>query len=196
MQIMKLVKDWEDHKAGDILRVGKVPTAGRVNPDFAQYAGMYWHCKEDGSLSFFPENALEDHILEEVFLGIDEVLKQEVVHVDKGVQDLEDFLYCFGLYDSDFDWHRHEEFDSRAELRFFRRWYCTDTWVGSGLLYIDGSLVAIFSQTGRKSDCNYKWLSKDAKILAKSFANEFMKDGELELSDVLQPQENLINFFG
>ena len=185
---MIVVKDREGYVIGEVIRVGVVPSGNRVNPDYAKYSGMYWHIGASHQDVYFSTDDLE-----EVHISLQDVLNQEIVYTDSGVQDNEDFFSSLGVDEWNFDWSKSDEFANRTKLEFFSRWYCTDQWVGRGILSIDNERVALFSQTGRKNDCNYKWLSKDAKQKAKHFVNEFLKNDE-EFSDVIQEGENLVDF--
>lgn len=189
MKIMRVVKEREGYEVGEVIRVGVVPSGSDVNPDYAQYAGMYWHIKDSLGDSYFSEDELE-----QVVVCLEEVLKYDTVYTDTGVQDAEDFFSSLGEDEWNFDWSKSDECDKRTKLEFFSRWYCTDTWVGVGILSIDGERVALFSQAGRKNDCYYKWLSKESKIKAKAFVKEFIKEDDEEFDDVIQDGENLVNF--
>lgn len=189
MKIMRVIREREGYQLGEIVRVGVVPSGSMVNPDYAKYSGMYWHINDSLGDVYFSEEELE-----QVHVSLDEILKYKVVYVDIGVQEPEDFFSVLGENEWDFDWNKSDEFDSRTKLEFFDRWYCTDTWVGVGVLSIDGERVALFSQTGRKNDCDYKWLSKEAKTKAKAFVKEFLKEDDEEFDDVIQDGENLVDF--
>jgi hypothetical protein len=41
-------------------------------------------------------------------------------------------------------------------------WCCTDTWVGSSAVYMDGVLMAVRTQTARKSDVKWQWRDRAA----------------------------------
>lgn len=188
MKIMRVVKEREGYELDQVIRVGVVPSGGSVNPDYAAYSGMYWHIGENMDDNYFTQDELE-----QVHVSLEEVMSYPITYTDSGVQGNEDFFSALGVNEWDFDLKRSDEFNQRTTLQFFDRWYCTDTWVGVGLLSIDGERVALFSQTGRKNDCNFKWLSKEAKMKARAFAQEFVKTEE-DLDDVLEEGENLVYF--
>lgn len=188
MKIMRVVKEREGYKLGKVVHVGVVPSGDSVNPVYAQYSGMYWHIDENMRDNYFTQDELE-----QVHVSLEEVMTYTITYTDSGLQNNEDFFTALGVNEWDFDWERSAEFNVRTSLEFFDRWYCTDTWVGVGILSIDGERVALFSQKGRKCDCNFKWLSKEAKLKAKAFAQEFLKTEE-GLEDVLAEGENLVHF--
>lgn len=188
LKIMRVVKERKGYELGKVIRVGVVPSGDAVNPAYAAYSGMYWHTSKNMDDNYFTQDELE-----QVHVSLEEVMSYSITYTDSGVQDNEDFFSALGVDEWDFDWERSDEFDKRTTSEFFGRWYCTDTWVGVGLLSIDGERVALFSQTGRKNDCNFKWLSKEAKMKAKTFAQEFVKTEE-DLDDVLEEDENLVYF--
>ena len=188
MKIMRVVKEREGYELGEVVLVGVVPSGNLVNPDYAQYSGMYWHMDENARDNYFTQDELE-----QVQVLLEEVMTYPITYTDSGVQNKEDFIAALGLNEWDFDWERSAEFNVRTNLEFFDRWYCTDTWVGVGILSIDGERVALFSQRSRRGDCNFKWLSKEAKLRAKAFAQEFLKTEE-DIDDVLEEGENLVHF--
>lgn len=77
----------------------------------------------------------------------------------------------------------HEEFDKRVKGYFLIRWYCTDTWVGYRIYFMDDEPVAISSQTGRKSDEEIEFVSIEAAQKVKDFIKSL--DGEEEFSPPL-----------
>lgn len=56
----------------------------------------------------------------------------------------------------DFDW------DAETDLKqyWIRKHYCTDTWVGVTAIFYKDAFVGITSQSGRKMDVEYEWVSK------------------------------------
>lgn len=193
VKAMRVLKAQHGFEVGDIIRVGEVPSIEKVNPKYAQHAGMFWASKA-GDFVFFSKDSVEEHVLEEVFASLDEILSQPVVYTDCGVQDSEDFFGALKENEFDMNWDKSDEFDERTKLEFFERHYCSDTWVGVGVLSIDGERVALFSQTGRKNDCNFVFLSNEAKLKAKAFVKEFINQDSWFFDDVLTQEQNLVEF--
>lgn len=52
--------------------------------------------------------------------------------------------------------------NTRITSYFFSKWYCTDTYVGWRVYFLDEKPVAISHQSGRKCDENFSWMSKEA----------------------------------
>ncbi len=189
---MEALVDFADVKKGDTFYAYKIP-----NDPSDKWIGL------EGRLYYATDSIqsndgvllLEEGMYKEVFISLQECLEHEIKHTDKGVQDQEDFFSSLGLNSWDMCYDMPEEFEIRTKTDFFDRWYCTDTFVGNGVLSIDGERVALFSQTGRKMDCNYKWLSKESKDKALKFAKEFLKQDENDYYDVVKEGENLVNFF-
>lgn len=77
----------------------------------------------------------------------------------------------------------HEEFDKRVKGYFLIRWYCTDTWVGYRVYFMDGEPIATSSQTGRKSDEEIKFVSLEAAQKVKDFIKSL--EGEEEFLPTL-----------
>lgn len=65
--------------------------------------------------------------------------------------DIQEIAQDFGL---DVPWDAKHEL---VEIPF-TEWCCTDTWVGSKVLFLDQSSVAVVQQDGRKSPKNYFWI--------------------------------------
>ena len=47
--------------------------------------------------------------------------------------------------------------DTRLRAYWLKVWYCTDSWVGTRAYFLDGKLVAISTQSGRKSSELFKF---------------------------------------
>lgn len=189
---MEALVDFADLKKGDTFYAFTIP-----NDPIDEFKGM------EGKL-FYATDVIphkdETFILDEtmckkVFISIEDCMTHSVKHECSGVQDEEDFFSSIGFNSWEFDWEKHDEFEQRTKSQYFSHWLCTDSYVGKGILSIDGERVALFSQTGRKMDCNFKWLSKEAKDKARKFAQEFIKQDEFEYNDVLEQGENLVDFF-
>lgn len=51
--------------------------------------------------------------------------------------------------------------DKRLKAYFFKKWYCTDSYVGNRAYFLDGELVALSSQIGRKCSEDFTFISKE-----------------------------------
>lgn len=80
--------------------------------------------------------------------------------------DVDDFSRALDL-DDRMGWH--DEFDKRVKGYFLIRWYCTDTWVGYRVYFMDDEPIAISSQTGRKSAEEIEFVSLEAAQKVKDF---------------------------
>lgn len=72
------------------------------------------------------------------------------------------------------------KFNARFSSYWIRKWICTDSWVGTRLLTLDGVAVAIINQEGRKC-------SADVEYISKVKYND-VKRALLELSDEKEPE--------
>lgn len=139
---------------------------------------------------------VEPDMYEKVVVTIDDVLNHEIIHVEKGIQgEYEDFLRHSLNIREQFDWSKSSELDNSFETHYIKRWYCTDTWVGYGWITFDGLIVAIFSQRGRKCNCNYKFLNGAHAAVLRELMLKYVEKPEVEDFDIIEPSENLINFF-
>lgn len=71
----------------------------------------------------------------------------------------------------------------------FAPWLCTDTSVGAGVLFVHNQPVALTMQSGRKSETNYKWVSKAAYDATVALCYTIIQDTrsvEIELADLTQ----------
>jgi hypothetical protein len=79
------------------------------------------------------------------------------------------------------------EFAERVKGHYLAKWMCTDTWVGTQVFYLDDEPVAISTQSGRKSDENLYFISKEAGEKVREFILSLMSEDEaqeLQLADL------------
>lgn len=77
----------------------------------------------------------------------------------------------FGISNYSDDYIRWE---SHVKEHYVAPWYCTDTWVGLSVIFLDGVPVATCWREGRKCDKNIVWISTDTYIAMKDFVLTFM----------------------
>ena len=78
------------------------------------------------------------------------------------------------------------EFDyvsqDRLKAYWIGNWYCTDSYVGHRMYFLDDEPVAVSTQTGRKSNETFKWFSKELTLKVKDYLISLMsKDDELNI---------------
>jgi len=96
-----------------------------------------------------------------------------------------------------------EDFSARVTCYEVQTWQCTDTIVGTFIYYMDGSPVAVTIQTGRKSDKEVLFLSKEAAQKMREFIQSIMPDDydpeivslDEELPDYSETHKYPNNFF-
>lgn len=139
---------------------------------------------------------VEPDMYEEVVVTIEDILKHEITHIEKGIQgEYDDFIrHGLNIHDQ-FDWSKSSEVDGYFESHYIKRWYCTDTWVGYGWITWRGQIVAIFNQKGRKYDCDFKFMDAEIAKTLREFMLQYIEQPEVEDFDVIDPSANLINFF-
>jgi hypothetical protein len=99
---------------------------------------------------------------------------------DKSVQGtpnwetLANIFNIFDLYYSD---------DERLKCYFIKKWYCTDSYVGMRAYFLDGNLVAISSQIGRKMDEEFHFMSDEYAKIVKTY-----------LQSLVEPIEDIKNY--
>ena len=77
----------------------------------------------------------------------------------------EDLLSAVGL---DIYYHNYDD-PVNLTTNHLKQWYCTDTWVGIDVIYLNNSPVAVTNQVGRKIDVNIYFLSEEAKNSVKDY---------------------------
>ena len=77
----------------------------------------------------------------------------------------EDLLSAVGL---DIYYHNYDD-PVNLTTNHLKQWYCTDTWVGIDVIYLNNSPVAVTNQVGRKMDVNIYFLSEEAKNSVKDY---------------------------
>ena len=77
----------------------------------------------------------------------------------------EDLLSALGL---DIIHHNYEK-PVNLTTNHLKQWYCTDTWVGIDVIYLNNSPVAVTNQVGRKMNVNIYFLSEEAKNSVKDY---------------------------
>ena len=60
-------------------------------------------------------------------------------------------------FNYEFDWIKQD----RLKAYWIGNWYCTDSYVGYRMYFLDDGPVAISSQMGRKCNENFEWFSKE-----------------------------------
>lgn len=94
--------------------------------------------------------------------------------------DIDDFSSALNL-DCHFGWD--EKFCKRVVGYWLIKWYCSDTWVGTRVYYMDDQPVAYSNQSARKSDEFIYFVSLEAANKVKGFILELI--GEEEFTPVI-----------
>lgn len=77
----------------------------------------------------------------------------------------EDLLSALGL---DIIHHNYEK-PVNLTTNHLKQWYCTDTWVGVNVIYLNNSPVAVTNQVEREMNVNIYFLSEEAKNSVKDY---------------------------
>ena len=84
-----------------------------------------------------------------------------------------------------------EEFGKRVKSHTVTRWYCTDTWVGMSVVYIDDEPLCVTNQTARKNPVEVYFVSKEAIGKLRLFILELLSKEESEYVDFLDMDEDV-----
>lgn len=111
---------------------------------------------------------------------------------DPSWERLADIFNIYDLYWSD---------DPRLKCYFIKKWYCTDTYVGTTVYFLDNEFIGYSIQNARKSDENFKFVSKELaeklrnylqSLVETTYDYELMDENELdeEFSDTFKIEYN------
>lgn len=69
----------------------------------------------------------------------------------------------------------NEEFNRRVKLYFIDSWICTDTWVGTGIVYFYDEPIAIQSRDARKSSFELTFFNRNGAERLRRFMIELQE---------------------
>jgi len=80
----------------------------------------------------------------------------------------------------------NQEFDyvdqDRLKAYWIGNWYCTDSYVGYRMYFLDDEPVAVSTQTGRKGDEDFEWFSKELALKVRDYLISLMQKDKDELN--------------
>lgn len=76
-------------------------------------------------------------------------------------EDTINWEYILQLFDISGYYYNLDEQNTRLKCYWIDCWYCTDSWVGKRAYFLDGELVCISQQDGRKCEENFQFVSKE-----------------------------------
>ena len=80
--------------------------------------------------------------------------------------DVDAFMYEFGI--NEIGWS--EKFNSRVTAKYIETWLCTDTYVGTAIVFFDGCALALTKKDCRKCDTHVFFLdSPETGVLLEKF---------------------------
>src|SRR5688572_30224618 len=113
-------------------------------------------------------------------------LKEILARIDKtkleSWHDLQSIAEEFDIYQY-FDTNQ-----GRLKSYFYQNWYCTDSWVGGRIYFLDGEPVCVSWQSGRKSDEEFEWISRETFNKTKAYLLSLLIEEEktIHLCDLEQ----------
>jgi len=127
-------------------------------------------------------------------------LKELIINVDRTNTRFQEYLDIEGIcselsipietsFDIDNEYYRIKEQDKdRLKAFYLSPHYCTDSFVGVSVLFLDETPVGIITQRGRKCDKEYQWISKDLAKESKEYLLSLKKEKDftenIELVDL------------
>jgi hypothetical protein len=89
-------------------------------------------------------------------------LKEIIENIDKSKKN-SSYIDVQELARQEFDIQiGYEQELNRITAYYFLKWYCTDSYVGGRAYFLDDKFIAISSQTGRKMNEDFIWVSQEA----------------------------------
>ena len=90
---------------------------------------------------------------------------------------------------------------NRLVSYYIGNWHCTDYTVGYKVYFFDDEPVAVSSQTARKMDEEFEWLSKELYLKVKEYVLTFDQETIEPSINILDPEEEIgetykINYHG
>jgi len=93
--------------------------------------------------------------------------------------DIEDFSSEF---DFEFGFNLQQD---RIKCYWIGNWYCTDSYVGYRMYFLDDEPVAVSTQGGRKSNEEFEWFSKELALKVKNYLVSLMSEElHIKLCDI------------
>jgi hypothetical protein len=111
-------------------------------------------------------------------------LRKIISELDKTKEELESGVDWEGIsseFNLDISWSE----DTRLKAYFIKRHYCTDTYVGIRVYFLDGELVAISRQSGRKADESFTFIDIESSRRLRDYLVSLMKVEETFPSDFI-----------
>ena len=113
-------------------------------------------------------------LLKEVINKVDKDKKNQQ---DIDVYDLEGLLYSEFSISLSLDYNKA---NTRVTAYWLAYWYCTDTWVGFRVYFLDDKVLAVSYQKGREWDEVFTFVSKELKDEFKEYILSLVKVDEIE----------------
>jgi hypothetical protein len=117
----------------------------------------------------------------------DITLKDALYNVDKSSPDevYSESLTCLPYHLQEDPWLKLE----RMSSYFLVKWICTDTWVGTRVYYLDDKPVCVSTQTARKSDEKFNWVSQEAFDKVVEYVESLRDKSEYEVDTISNMDE-------
>lgn len=122
-------------------------------------------------------------------------LKQIIETIDKSKNN-EDYVNLYDIAYSEFGLNIDYEEQDRLKCYWVQRWYCTDSYVGLRLYFLDDKPVAFSMQEGRKCDENFHWIEEEYAIEVKKYCMEFLiKEEDNQYYSICDLEEDIGEFY-
>jgi regulator of replication initiation timing len=83
----------------------------------------------------------------------------------------------------------------RLKAYFIEKWYCTDSHVGLRAYFLDNKFVALSSQSGRKMDEDFRFVSKEDALNLKKYIESLIGENEEFKVEILDLKQELDEFY-
>lgn len=103
-------------------------------------------------------------------------LKEIINQIDRSPKefdyhDVEELCNQFDIY----EW---VEGNTKIKNYLFRKWLCTDSWVGSRAYFYEDELICVSHQPGRKSHEEFEWVSQEAFDKTYKYLKSLQQDND------------------
>lgn len=84
-------------------------------------------------------------------------------------------------FSSEFNYNFEYVEPERLKCYWIGNWYCTDSWVGYRIYFLDDEPVAVSTQQGRKCSEEFEWFSRELALKVRDYLISIMPKSEEDL---------------
>lgn len=104
-------------------------------------------------------------------------LSKIIEKIDKSKNNEEE-VYLYEIAETEFSLNIRYEEQKRLKSYWIQRWYCSGSYLGLKLYFLDDKAVMFSKQYGRKNDEEYYWIKEEYALDVKKYCIEFLIEEE------------------